>query len=100
MDMKWPHGHDKLKVFFKEANNFHPTIKFSAEVSKNKHVFLDKKSKLAGDTIEVDSTPNLLIYSSTLSKNDTFEHRTQELAYHLTKTGLQATRDCKFNLEN
>ena len=41
IDMKWLHGRDNLDTFLQEANNFHSTIRFTAEVSNDKHIFLD-----------------------------------------------------------
>ena len=41
-------------TFLDEANNFHPSIKFTAEISKEQHVFLDTKSRFVGDMISVD----------------------------------------------
>ena len=43
-DMKWSHGRETLTAFLDEANNFHPSIKFTAEISTEQHVFLDTKS--------------------------------------------------------
>ena len=54
IDMKWSHGRETLTTFLDEANNFYPSIKFTAEISNEQHVFLDTKSRLAGDTISVD----------------------------------------------
>ena len=41
IDMKWLHGRDNLDTFLQEANSFHSPIRFTAEVSNDKHVFLD-----------------------------------------------------------
>ena len=49
IDMKWLHGRDNLDTFLQEANSFHSTIRFTAEVSNDKHVFLDTKSRLDED---------------------------------------------------
>ena len=49
IDMKWSHGREALTAFLDEANNFHPSIKFTAEISPEQHVFLDTKSSLVGD---------------------------------------------------
>ena len=54
VDMKWTHGPENLKIFLQEANSFHPTIRFMAEVSTEEHVFLDTKSRLVGNNIDVD----------------------------------------------
>ena len=54
VDMKWTHRHEHLKTFLEEANSFHPTIILMAEVSSEEHVFLDTKSRLVGNEIDVD----------------------------------------------
>ena len=46
IDMKWTHGRDSLEDFLQRANSFHPTIKFTAEVSNEEHIFLDKSHAL------------------------------------------------------
>ena len=32
----WEHGEESLKEFINEFNSFHPTIKFTTELSKEK----------------------------------------------------------------
>ena len=54
VDIKWTHGPESLEIFLQEANSYHPTIRFTAEVSNEKHVFLDTKSRLAGNNIDMD----------------------------------------------
>ena len=54
IDMKWTRGKATLEAFLKTANNFHPTIRFTAEVSNDKHVFLDTISHLTDDKVAVD----------------------------------------------
>ena len=54
IDMKWTHGRDSLENFLQRANSFHPTIKFTAEVSNEEHIFLDTKSCLVDGRIVVD----------------------------------------------
>ena len=54
IDMKWLHGRETLATVLGEANNFHPNIKFTAEISNKQHVFLDTKTSFVGDTISVD----------------------------------------------
>ena len=44
IDMKWSQGRETLTTFLDEANNFHPSIKFTAEISNKQHEFLDTKS--------------------------------------------------------
>ena len=45
IDMKWSHGREALTAFLDEANNFHPSIKFTAEISTEQHVFLDTATR-------------------------------------------------------
>ena len=54
IDMKWLHGRDNLDTFLQEANSFHSTIQFTAEVSNDKHVFLDTQSRLDENRISTD----------------------------------------------
>ena len=54
IDMKWTHGRETLEAFLETANSFRPTIRFTAEVSNDKHVFLDTMSHLADDKVAVD----------------------------------------------
>ena len=115
IDMKWSHGREALTAFLDEANNFHPSIKFTAEISTEQHVFLDTKTSLVGNTISVDlytkptDTHQYLLpaschpkhccknipYSLALrlrricSDSDTFESRARELTDHLCKRGYQ-----------
>ena len=42
--MKRSHGRETLTAFLNVTNNFHPSIKFTAEISTKQHVFLDTKS--------------------------------------------------------
>ena len=115
IDMKWSHGRETLTAFLDEANNFYPSIKFTAEISTKQHVFLDSKSSLVGDTISVDlytnptdthqyllptnchpkhcckNVPYSLAFRLRLicSDSDTFESRARELTDHLCKRGYQ-----------
>ena len=54
IDMKWTHGRETLEAFLKTANSFHSPIRFTAEVSNDKHVFLDTMSHLVDDKVAVD----------------------------------------------
>ena len=54
IDMEWLHGRDNLDTFLQEANSFHSTIRITAEVSNDKHVFLDTQSRLDEDRICTD----------------------------------------------
>ena len=51
--MKWTHGPENLEIFLQEANSFHPTIRFTAEVSNEAHVFPGTKSRFVGNSIDV-----------------------------------------------
>ena len=48
------HGRDNLDTSLQEANSFHSTIRFTAEVSNDKHVLLDTQSRLDDDRICTD----------------------------------------------
>ena len=37
----WDSNRQEIDLFIKQANNFHPTIKFTAEISKMEITFLD-----------------------------------------------------------
>ena len=39
----WSTSRDKIEDFLLEANSFHPTIKFTAEISETETTFLDTK---------------------------------------------------------
>ena len=54
IDMKWTHGKTTLEAFLKTSNSFNPTIRFTAEVSDDEHVFLDTMSHLADNKVAVD----------------------------------------------
>ena len=54
VNMKLTHGPENLEIFLQEVNSFPPTIGFTAEVSNEEHVFLDTKSRLVGNIIDVD----------------------------------------------
>ena len=41
-DVDWTRGPENLESFLQEANSFNPTIRVTAEVSNEEHVFLDK----------------------------------------------------------
>ena len=38
--MIWPHGGEKLKEFIENRNEYHPTIKFTSNLSTERAVFL------------------------------------------------------------
>ena len=65
-----------LTAFLDEANNFHPSIKFTAEISTKQHVFLDTQSSLLGDTISAvlytkptDTHLSSISYSKVATRN-------------------------------
>ena len=115
IDMKWIHGSETLEAFLKTANSFHPAIRFTAEVSNDKHIFLDTNSHLADDKVAVDlytkptdshqylsptscHPPHCsknIPYSLALrirhmcSDDETFEKRLKDLSEHLKQRGYQ-----------
>ena len=48
----WEHGEESLKAFINEINSFHPTIKFSADWSKEKVNFLDVEVTLKNGVLQ------------------------------------------------
>ena len=50
----WTHGQEKLKVFLKDLNKFHPNLKFTSDSSEENVAFLDLKIKLKQGKIETD----------------------------------------------
>ena len=50
----WPHGEQDLQVFLTEINLFHPTIKFTAEWSRESVTFLDTKVIRDGNRLVTD----------------------------------------------
>jgi hypothetical protein len=115
VDMQWCHGQETLEEFLDLANSFHPSIKFTSEVSNDKHVFLDTVSKLEDNKIVVDlyskptDTHQYLLptschpkhcsrnipYSQALrirricTNTDTFNKRADELSAHLQSRGYR-----------
>ena len=60
--MIWQHGEDELKIFLKKLNDFHPSIKFTCEYSREKVNYLDvqvivREGKLITD-LHVKQTDN------------------------------------------
>ena len=61
IDMKWLHGRDNLFIFLQEANSFHSTRRFTAEVSNDTHVSLTPNlDKMSIEYAQI-FTPNLRI---------------------------------------
>ena len=54
VDMQWCHSIAELESFLDRANNFHPSIKFTSEVSNDNHVFLDTVSHIQDNRLVVD----------------------------------------------
>ena len=50
----WAHGEKSLKEFINEINSFHPTIKFTADWSKEKVNFIDVEVTLKNDVLSTD----------------------------------------------
>ena len=50
----WEHGEDSLKQFNETLNVFHPTIKFTAEWSREEINFLDVNVRLRNRQLETD----------------------------------------------
>ena len=50
----WEHGEELLKEFINEINSFHPTIKFTADWSKEKVNFLDVEVTLNNGVLSTD----------------------------------------------
>ena len=50
----WEHGEESLSVFIDQVNLFHPTIKFTAEYSKEEVNFLDLNIKLIDGELKTD----------------------------------------------
>ena len=50
----WEHGEESLEIFLNKLNSFHPTIKFTAEYSKETINFLDVNIRLVGGQLMTD----------------------------------------------
>ena len=50
----WEHGEESLQEFINEINSFHPTIKFTADWSKEKVNFLDVEVTLKNSVLSTD----------------------------------------------
>ena len=60
IDMKWLHGRDNLDTFLQAPNSFHSTIRFTAEVSNDKHVLNEDRICTDLDTKSTDTHRYLL----------------------------------------
>ena len=54
IDRKLIHDRKAQEAFLESANSYHSTIRFAAEVSNDKHIFLDTTSHLTDDRVAVD----------------------------------------------
>ena len=54
IDMQWCHEQQNLQFFLEIANNFHPTIKFTSDISNEQHIFLDTVSRIESGKLIVD----------------------------------------------
>lgn len=79
VDMKWDKGDQELQTFITNANNQHPTIKFTHETSNSTINFLDTSSTLSAGIINTD------IYSK---PTDTHQYLSPESCHppHCTKS--------------
>ena len=50
----WEYGKESLKEFINETNSFHPTIKYTADSSKEKVIFLDVAVTLKNGVLSND----------------------------------------------
>ena len=85
----WEHGEELLKEFINKINSFHPTIKFTADWSKEKVNFLD-----------VEVTLNNGVLSTDLFVKPTDTHQFLDLTschpYHCKK-GVPYSQTLRFN---
>ena len=59
--MLWQHGEKALKKFLEILNSYHPTIKFTANYSREKITFLDVEVIKKGNQLVTDLYINPLI---------------------------------------
>ena len=64
--MIWQHGEDELKIFLKKLNNFHPSIKFTCEYSREKVNFLDVQVIVREGNVQQMFSKLTVINTSTL----------------------------------
>ncbi|XP_033752172.1 uncharacterized protein LOC117335980 [Pecten maximus] len=117
IEIKWTSNRTSLDEFIDHANTFHPTIKFTAEVSTETNTFLDTSSTLLDGKINTDlyskptdthqylrpsschpsHTTKSIPYSQALrirrivSDDTVFERRCSELKSHLLARGYKST---------
>ncbi|XP_033729648.1 uncharacterized protein LOC117318802 [Pecten maximus] len=116
IEIKWTAGRESLEEFVRFANEFHRTIKFTADISDEKNTFLDTCSTLVNGEIHTDlyskptdthrylrpsschppHTTRSIPYSQILrirrivSDDDDFRRRCVELRSHLLNRGYGA----------
>ena len=117
----WPHGEESLQVFLNKLNLFHPTIKFTAEWSRESVTFLDTRVKREGNHLitELYTKPTdthqylhryschpphcktSIAYSQALrirricTKTDDYERRVDELKTYLVARGYDGEEIAK-----
>ena len=100
IDMQWCHGQQNLQTFLEIANNFHPTIKFTNDISNEQHIFLDTASRIESGKLIVD------LYSKPTDKHQYFlpssfhpKHRIEHIPYSLAlRIRRICSRECDFQV--
>ena len=100
IDMQWCHGQQNLQTFLEIANNFHPTIKFTSDISNEQHIFLDTVSRIESGKLTVD------LYSKPTDKHQYLlssschpKHCIQNIPYSLAlRIRRICFRECDFQV--
>ena len=100
IDMQWCHGQQNLQTFLEITNNFHPTIKFTGDISNEQHHFLDTVSRIESGKLIVD------LYSKPTDKHrylllSSFhpKHYIQNIPYSLAlRIRRICSRECDFQV--
>ena len=94
--MIWQHGEDELKTFLEKLNNFHPSIKFTCEYSREKVNYLD---------VQVIVREGKLITDLYVKQTDSHQYLDPSSChpYHCTKSipysqALRLNRICSENV--
>ena len=92
----WQHGEDELKIFLEKLNNFHPSIKFTCEYSREKVNYLD---------VQVIVREGKLITDLYVKQTDSHQYLDPSSChpYHCTKSipysqALRLNRICSENV--
>ena len=87
--MLWEHGEKELKAFLEALNSCHPTIKFTAEYSKEKIIFLD---------VSVRKVSSHLVTDLYVKPTDTHQylHASSCHVYH-SKKSIPYSQALRFN---